>query len=151
PFRMYTRLVETQPAGGRTRVPVCSRPRTADMQTDPRAVVESAARDLLRALAEQGKPANLRVAEADGQLACLILVWNAAQAMPTVGAERRRRVGKRADCKQDIIEVVRVANRALTRKEVVKALRDAGKDHGVGTVAKALADLTGSGELVNPK
>ena len=40
---------------------------------------------------------------------------------------------------------------ALTRKEVVRALRDAGKGHGAGTIAKALADLTSAGELVNPK
>jgi hypothetical protein len=39
----------------------------------------------------------------------------------------------------------------MTREEVVKALRAAGKDHGAGTVAKALADLTAAGALVNPK
>jgi hypothetical protein len=33
----------------------------------------------------------------------------------------------------------------VTRKEF------AGKHHGPGTVAKALADLTAAGELVNPK
>jgi hypothetical protein len=36
----------------------------------------------------------------------------------------------------------------LTRKQIVKVLR---KSHGVGTIAKALADLTRSGELVNRK
>jgi hypothetical protein len=39
--------------------------------------------------------------------------------------------------------------RPLTRKEVLRALRDAGAGHGPGTVAKALADLTASRELVN--
>jgi hypothetical protein len=34
---------------------------------------------------------------------------------------------------------------------VLRALRAAGKEHGVGTVAKALADLTAAGELVNLK
>ncbi|HJZ54698.1 MAG TPA: hypothetical protein VKE74_07045 [Gemmataceae bacterium] len=122
------------------------------MPSDPREAVERAARDLLRSLADLPHPLTLRVADAEGQVACLILVWNAAQVMPTVGAERRRRAGcGRADCKKDIVEVVSAAGRALTRKEVVKALREAGKEHGVGTVAKALADLTGSGELVNPK
>jgi hypothetical protein len=119
---------------------------------DPRAAAERAARDLLRTLSDCPTPPTLRVAEAEGQLACLILVWRAAQLMPTVGAERRRRSGeKRAGCKQDIVEVLRAANKALTRKQVVKALKDARKDHGTGTVAKALADLTAAGELVNPK
>jgi len=49
------------------------------------------------------------------------------------------------------VEVVKSAGRAVTRKQIVKALRVAGKEHGPGTVAKALADLTGAGELVNPK
>jgi hypothetical protein len=85
-------------------------------------------------------------------VACLIQVWDAARRMPTVGAERRRRAsGGRAGCKADIVEVVRAAGQALTRKEVIRALKLAGKQHGVGTVAKALADLTATGELVNPK
>ena len=46
---------------------------------------------------------------------------------------------------------LRAANRPLTRKQVLKAIRATGKDHGYGTVAKALADLTAAGELVNPK
>ena len=50
-----------------------------------------------------------------------------------------------------VVEVVATAGRTLTRKQVVRALKVAGKDHGVGTVAKALADLTAAGELVNPK
>jgi hypothetical protein len=72
--------------------------------------------------------------------------------MPIIGAERKRRVaGGRAGCRADVVEVVRSAARALTRKEVVKALKLAGKKHGPGTVAKALADLTSTGELVNLK
>jgi hypothetical protein len=39
----------------------------------------------------------------------------------------------------------------LTRKELVRILRSRKKPHGVGTIAKALADLTASGELVNRK
>lgn len=71
--------------------------------------------------------------------------------MPT-GAERRRRSGGgREGCRKDVLEVVTAAVRPLTRKEVVKALREARKDHGQGTIAKALADLTAAGELVNPK
>jgi hypothetical protein len=119
---------------------------------EPRVAVERAARDLLLRLSELSNPPTLRVADVEGKLACLILVWNVAQAMPTVGAERRRRSGeRRAECRADIVEMLRAANRALTRKQVVKALKGAGKEHGPGTVAKALADLTASGELANPK
>jgi hypothetical protein len=111
-----------------------------------------AARDLLRALADLPGPTTLRVTEAEGRQGCLILVFDAAQVMPVAVAERRRRMGgRRAECKQDILEVVRAANRALVRKQVLKALKAAGKEHGLGTVAKALADLTKAGELVNPK
>jgi hypothetical protein len=118
---------------------------------DQRTVAERAARALLLALADLPGPTALRVAEAEGRLACLILVWDSAQAMPVAAAERRRRaVGGRAECKRDIVMVLRSANRPLTRKQVLKALRVAGRVHGYGTVAKALADLTAGGELVNP-
>lgn len=118
-----------------------------------RAVVGSAAIDLLRTLADQPiPPTGLRVAEAEGKIACLIQVWDATRAMPVAGAERRRRAGGgRVECKQDVVEVVRAANRPLTRKQIVKALKSAGKAHGPGTIAKALADLTAAGELVNLK
>ncbi|HET6574527.1 MAG TPA: hypothetical protein VFG68_13045 [Fimbriiglobus sp.] len=122
------------------------------MTTDPRTVASRAARDLLLALADLPSRAALRVTEADGRLACLILVWDASRVMPAVAAEKQMRMGgRRADCKRDILEVVRVADRPLTRKQVLKALRAAGRDHGYGTVAKALADLTACGELLNPK
>lgn len=45
--------------------------------------------------------------------------------------------------------MLRHAGRPLTRKQLVRALREAGTGHGPGTVAKALADLTRAGELVN--
>jgi hypothetical protein len=48
-----------------------------------------------------------------------------------------------------VLAVARSVGRALTRKEVIRALKDAGLRHGVGTVAKALAELTRAGELVN--
>lgn len=127
-------------------------PRVVTVTADPRATVENAARELLRALAEYSQPPMLRVADVEGRVACLIQVWDARQCMPTAGAERKRRAkGGREGCKADIVEVVKAAGEALTRKEVIRALRLAGKAHGPGTVAKALADLTGAGELVNPK
>lgn len=114
--------------------------------------VERAVRELLRVLADRPVPPTLRVAEVDGRVACLVQVWDARQLMPTVGAERRRRgSGGRVECKEDVLDVIRAAGEALTRKEVMRALREAGKSHGQGTVAKALADLTGAGDLVNPK
>jgi hypothetical protein len=48
----------------------------------------------------------------------------------------------------DIIAAIREAGEPLTRKELVRILRSRRKPHGVGTIAKALADLTASGELV---
>jgi hypothetical protein len=57
----------------------------------------------------------------------------------------------REQCRADVLAVARAAGAALTRKEVLRALREAGADHGAGTVAKALADLTRSRELVNYK
>jgi hypothetical protein len=123
------------------------------MPTDHRAALERAARDLLQSLVELPKPRRgLRLVDAGGGLACLILVWDAAREMPVAAAERRRRAGGgRQECKKDIMEVVSAAARPLTRKEVFRALRAAGKEHGAGTVAKALADLVAAKELVNPR
>jgi hypothetical protein len=123
------------------------------MSGEARSLAEGKARDLLRALADlPAGSVRLRVAEADGGLACMIQVWPAGELMPVASAERRRRPnGARARCREDVLGVVRVAGRALTRKEIVKALRDAGTPHGPSTVGKALADLTADGTLINPR
>ena len=113
---------------------------------EPRAMVESAARDLLAVLSDVTGP--LRVAEASGGVACLILVWPAGGTMPSTD-RLQRDGGHRAQCKQDILRTVRHAPRPLTRKQLVRMLREAGTGHGPGTIAKALADLTKCGELVN--
>jgi hypothetical protein len=119
--------------------------------TDARTAVEKAARELLQALTDLPTPPTLRVADAAGQVACLIQVWDTSLLMPT-GAERRKRALQgRAECKEDIVEVVKVAGQALTRKEIIRALTSAGKNHGPSATAKALADLTAAGELVSPK
>lgn len=124
----------------------------ADSVPSARDEVERAARELLRVLSVRSGTPSLRVAEVEGSVACLIQVWDARGTMPTVGAERRRRsTSARSECREDVLEVVRTAGEAVTRKEVLRALRLAGKIHGTGTVAKALAELTTSGELVNPK
>lgn len=112
--------------------------------TDPRAAVRAAAEQLLRSLA--GCPGPVRVTVAEGALACIVQVWEVGQEMPTAKGGCRR-----AGCRQDILALVRDAGRPLTRKQVVRGLKDAKKPHGLGTVAKALAELTASGELVNPK
>jgi hypothetical protein len=122
------------------------------MPPDPRAAAAAAARALLRTLADVPALPAVRVVEAGGRRACLVLVWDAAGRMPGVGAERRAAdAGRRTGCRRDVVGVVRAAGRPLTRKQVVKALRAAGVGHGPGTVAKALADLTAAGELVNPR
>src|SRR5262249_19459032 len=38
-----------------------------------------------------------------------------------------------AAAKADVVEVVKAAEGALTRKEIIRALRDAGKEHGSST------------------
>ena len=94
------------------------------------------------------------MADAADGLACLILVWPVDARMPTARGEQpmpKPPDGGRERCREDILVAVRAAGRPLTRKEVVRALKDAGADHGAGTVAKALADLTRRKELVNLK
>ncbi len=116
------------------------------MPTD-RATAAAAARDLLRALAASPGPVAVRVTEADGGRACLVLVWEAGEVMPTAAGVRRR--GERAGCRADILAAVGDAGCPLTRRQVMRALRERGTPHGPGTVAKALAELTAAGELVN--
>jgi hypothetical protein len=71
---------------------------------------------------------------------------------PTAGGETKERDAKRrVECQRDILAAIREAGKPLTRKELVRMLRSRTKPHGVGTIAKALADLTASEELVNRK
>lgn len=122
------------------------------MPTDPRDAVRAAALTLLKALAELPDRSPVRVAETGGGLACLIQVWEAGTAPPTAAGERRSNPPARRDgCRRDIVAALRAAGRPLTRKQLVRVLREGKKGHGPGTVAKALADLTASGALVNPK
>jgi hypothetical protein len=119
------------------------------MPVDARAAAQRAARELLGVLAELTEAPTLRVTDADGRLACLIQVWGVPGMMPTAAGQRRK-TGGRAECRADILAAVAAAGRALTYKEVMRALRTAGKAHGPGTVTKALAELTSAGDLVNP-
>jgi hypothetical protein len=129
------------------------------MPTDPtpaaRAVVERWAADLLRALAASTcDRASVRVVGACNGLACLVLVWPADGRMPTLrraASKSGSTGGGRERCRSDVLAVVRAAGGPLTRKEVVRALKDSGAGHGAGTVAKALADRTRSRELINPR
>jgi hypothetical protein len=68
-----------------------------------------------------------------------------------VQPKARKKDGDRTACKRDVLAVAAAAPGPLTRKQVVAALRAAGTPHPGGTVAKALADLTAGGELVNPR
>lgn len=121
----------------------------------PRAVLGRYAAGLLRELAAAATATGpVRVADAAGGLACLILVWPADARMPTAAGERKspkKADGGRERCREDVLTTVRAAGRPLTRKEVIRGLREAGTDHGAGTVAKALADLTRSKQLINLK
>src|SRR4051812_23022323 len=110
------------------------------MPTDPRRVTEDAAQALLEALAGAGPGGRVRVADAGGGLACLIQVWPKAAGMPTAREGRPRRRGRRrAGCREAVLAALRAAGRPLTRKELLRVLRDARAGHGPGTVAKALA------------
>lgn len=122
------------------------------MPNPVRTAAETAARDLLAALAGTSGPVAVRVAATDGRRGCLVLVWEGGEGMPTAGGERRSRDGgRRAGCRRDILVAVREAGHPLTRRQLVRVLRERGTAHGPGTVAKALAELTSAGELVNPR
>jgi hypothetical protein len=91
----------------------------------------------------------VRVVEEDGRVKCLIVVWAAGERMPN--ATPPRLTGERAGCRRDILALFRAGGRPLTRRQVERRQREAGTPHGRGTVAKALAELTKSGELVNAR
>lgn len=113
-------------------------------KSSPRVAAARHATALLEELPADAGP--LRVVVATGGLACLVVVWPAAGAMPTA----RRGCG-RASCRAEVLAAVRAAGGAVTRKAVGRLLRAAGSKHGVSTVTKALADLTAAGELLNPR
>jgi hypothetical protein len=135
------------------RPPGCPMP--AVHTPTPRAVVERWAADLMHELtAGSAGAATVRVMGTAGGLACLVLVWPADGRMPTLRRAASKSGpggGGRERCKSDVLVVVRAAGGPLTRKEVVRALRESGTGHGAGTVAKVLADLTRCRELVNPR
>jgi hypothetical protein len=54
------------------------------------------------------------------------------------------------DCESDCLEVIDQTTRRLHTKEVLEALREAGKIHGKSTVKAALARLVAEGFLTNP-
>ncbi len=118
----------------------------------PRQVLERTARELVLLFCEQIPTPSLRVADTQGRAACLILLWDASQPMPLAGAERRQRVGQgRLQCKMDLVEVLRSSGRPLVARDLERALQQAGKTHRSSAVARALADLTAAGELVNAR
>lgn len=119
----------------------------SEPNTSPRAAVERWADELLAGLVGGPPTGSVRVTAASGGLTCLVLVWPSADRMPTARRNRQGRDG----CRADVLAAIRAAGRPLTRKEVVRALKDAGVRHGPGTVAKALADLTASRALINPR
>ena len=120
----------------------------------PPEVLERWVRGLLAELAAAGgDAAPLRLAAESEGLACLVVVWPAGRPMPVVVGERRAPASRRSRCRTDILAALEAAGRPLTRKELARRLRGsaAGTGHGAGTVAKALAELTASKELVNTR
>jgi hypothetical protein len=121
-------------------------------QSGSRGIIERWLEGLLKELAESGEALpRARVAAAGEGLACLVQVWPMRTRMPTAKEERLVPGYRRKRCREDVIAVVSAARHPMTRKEVVRALKDAKAGHGMGTIAKALADLTASGELVNTR
>ena len=126
------------------------------MRTNPqsgsRGIIERWVEGLLKELAESGEDLpRARVAAAGSGMACLIQVWPMRTQMPTAKGERLVPGSRRKRCRDDVIAVVSAAGHLLTRKEIIRALKDAKAGHGVGTIAKALAELTASGEMVNTR
>src|SRR5262249_39473356 len=73
-------------------------------------------------LARLPSPPTLRVADSEGRVACLVLVWDTSRPLPTTGAERRRRAnGQRAGCKADVIGVLQAAARAAVSLSLIYA------------------------------
>lgn len=111
--------------------------------------LKTAARRIAQAHARQdATPTPARAFEVVGDVACVVQVWRAAAKMPT-SQSLQQHASEREGCRADIIEAVRYAGEPVGRKEILTLLREAGEHHGAGTVAKALADLTATGELVN--
>jgi hypothetical protein len=74
-------------------------------------------------------------------------------AVPAPRPMRRADAGGRRQCRDDLVGVLAARGRPMTRKELVAALRPTAgaAGHGAGTIAKALAELTAAGELVNTR
>jgi len=124
------------------------------MPADPHQVVADLAARLLDQLAGLDRP--LRHCHGVGGLGCLIQVWPGGGRLPVADAPpaattRAAASDRRAKCRSDILDTIRAVGHALTRKKLISELKKAGTPHGGGTVAKALAELTRAGELVNRK
>lgn len=114
---------------------------------NPRLVVQAAARALLESLPFLDRPVRVADALAGVLVVVQITPTPLAAPLPTLAGERRARgPQRRAGCKRAIVESL--AGGPLTRQRLVKAL--AGR-HSVSSIAKSLAEMTASGELVNPR
>jgi hypothetical protein len=124
----------------------------ANPKANSRSIIENWLEELLRLLAESGEALpRARVAAAGNGMACLVQVWPMRTQMPTAKGDRLVPGSRRKQCREDVVAVVSTAGHPLTRKEIIRALKDMKAGHGVGTIAKALAELTASGELVNTR
>jgi hypothetical protein len=78
-------------------------------------------------------------------------VWQEGQPAPPAAPPRRANAERRRQCRADLVAALAARGRPMTRKELAAALRPCpGRPgHGAGTVAKAPAELTAAGQLVN--
>jgi biotin operon repressor len=90
-----------------------------------------------------------RAVERVGRAACMLLVWDATEPMPT-SPKQKTPDRCRERCKAAILDAIGAAGGPLSTKQVIRELAAADLDFGRSTVTKSLADLTKAGQLVNP-
>jgi hypothetical protein len=120
------------------------------MPKDLREAIDAVARHALAALTDHPGPA--RAVVCGGGRVCLVAVWSVGP-MPTGSTPLSDPTpsARRTGCRADILAALTTAGVPLTRRQLVRVLRQRRTPHGSGTVAKALAELTRSGRLHNPK
>jgi hypothetical protein len=104
-------------------------------------VVQKAAEDLARVLSAVPSLVGpgLREVATVGEIRVQIAAWPAAQSAPAVEARPL------TPCEQDCLALLRREGRSRTAKQVHRALEEAGRLYGFGTVQKALTALKGLG------
>jgi hypothetical protein len=115
----------------------------------PRAAIERRIAEVFAELPAGSVPTTFRaVGEADG-VAWMLMLWPTTGPMPAIRSPiTSGGCGPRSACRAAILDLFRTVGRPLKLTSVVHRLSDR---FGESTVAKALAELMKSGELVNPR